>query len=41
MWVWLKLKLTPIGDHTKADITASFVNSFMHSPKRYLNRQIY
>ena len=34
MWVWLKLELTLIGDHTKADITASFVNFFMHSPKR-------
>ena len=41
MWVWLKLELTLIGDHTKADITASFVNFFMHSLKRYLNGQIY
>ena len=40
MWVWLKLKLTPKGDHTKTDITAFLVNFFMHSPKQYLNGQI-
>ena len=26
MWVWLKLKLTPKGDHTKKDISACFEN---------------
>ena len=41
LWVWLKLKLAPKLDHTKLDdITAFFVNLFMHSPKRYLNGQI-
>ena len=35
MWVWLKLKLTLIGDHTKADITASFVNFFMYYGQIY------
>lgn len=41
MWMWLKLKPTPKGDHIKTDITAYFVNFFMHSPKWYLNGQIY
>ena len=40
MWLWLKLKLTPKGDHIKTDIMAFFVNFFMHNPKRYLNGQI-
>ena len=40
MWVWLNLKLTPEGDHTRTDITAFFVNFFMPSPKRYLNGQM-
>ena len=31
--MWLKLKLTPKGDLIKTDITAYFVNFFMHSPK--------
>ena len=40
MLVWLKLKLTPKGNHS-TDITAVFVNFFMHSPKQYLNGQIW
>ena len=31
--VWVKLKLTPKGDHTKTDITVFFVHLFMHNPK--------
>ena len=36
MWVWLKIKLTLKGDHTKTDI-----NFFMHNSKRYLHGQIW
>ena len=32
--VRVKLKLNPQGSHIKTDITAFFVNFFMHSPKR-------
>ena len=34
MLVRVKLKLNPQGIHIKTDITAFFVNFFMHSPKR-------
>ena len=37
MWVWLRLKLTPKGNDIETEITAFFVNLFMHSPKPYLN----
>ena len=41
MWVWLKLKLTSKGDFSVNAVMAFFVNFFMHSPKWYLNGQIY
>ena len=40
MWVWIKLKLNPKGSHIKTDITAFFVNLFMHRPKLYLDGRI-
>ena len=32
MWVWLKLKLTPKGDHTKTDITVFFCKFIYAQP---------
>ena len=39
MWVWLKLKLTSKGEHTKNRLHGIFCKFFMQSPKRYLNGQ--
>ena len=33
MWVWLKLKLTSKGEHTKNRLHGIFCKFFMHSPK--------
>jgi len=40
MWVWLKLKLSPKGDHTNTETSQPFGNFFMRGSKRYLNGQI-
>ena len=40
MWVWLKLKLTPKSYFCVVSVRAFFVNFFMYSTKRYVNRQI-
>ena len=37
MWVWLRLELTLKGNDIETEITAFFVNFFMHSPKLYLH----